>query len=349
MSGFNTSTAMQDPWGPQQEPLKRAFAGAEDIYTRGVNEPIPYFQDKTLAGFDPYQTQGQEMALNYAPGQRPAAMQAAAEQANLGQMYGQTPFTAEQQRGLLAGDVNYGAGSPFEAMADVYTNQAMNQLTGKILPGIRESIVNYQPGGGTRPDLIQGTAIAGAQKNLQDQLAQMYSGAYGQAQAQRMPMANMILGQQAQGLGQYPTIMGAPLQMAGAVGDVGAERRAMTQEDINQSMQRYNYEMGRPQQNLQNYLANISGNFGGVSSATPSPMSTIGQLGSLALNMMSDVRLKENIRSVGNHRGLGVYQYNYIWSPVQHIGVMAQEVEKIMPEAVFEIGGYKGVNYGKIL
>ena len=284
MSGnFNTSTAMQEPWGPQQDPLKQAFRGAGDIYERGVQQPTPYYQGPTLAGFDPYQTMGQEMAVNYATGERPAAMQAAAEQANLGQMYGQTPFTAEQQRGLLAGDVNM---APFNQMANVYGNQALAQLQGKILPGIRESIVNYQPGGGARSNQIQGTAIAGAQKNLQDQLAQMYSGAYGQAQAQRMPMANMILGQREQGLGGYPTIMGAPLQMAGAVGDVGAERRAMTQEEINQAMMRYNYEMGQPQQNLQNYLANISGNFGGVSSATPSPLSSIGQLGSLALGMM---------------------------------------------------------------
>ena len=346
MSGAFTSQSTTAPWDVQVPYLKEAFSGGKQLYEQGTPE---YYRGPTVAGFDPYQTEAQEGIRNYAYGGPVAGLQGASLAANLGQMYGQTPFSEGQQAGLLAGDVNYGAGSPFAAMTDVYTNQAMNQLTGKILPGIRESIVNYQPGGGTRPDLIQGTAIAGAQKNLQDQLAQMYSGAYGQAQAQRMPMANMILGQQAQGLGQYPTIMGAPLQMAGAVGDVGAERRAMTQEDINQSMQRYNYEMGLPQQNLQNYLANISGNFGGVSSATPSPMSTIGQLGSLALNLISDVRLKENIRSVGNHRGLGVYQYNYIWSPVQHIGVMAQEVERIMPEAVFEVGGYKGVNYGKIL
>ena len=283
MSGnFNTSTAMQEPWGPQQDYLKQAFTGAEDIYRTGQEQPIGYFPGKTLAGFDPYQTMGQEMAVNYATGQRPAAMQAAAEQAALGQMYGQTPFTAEQQRGLLAGDVNM---APFNMMADVYGNQAMNQLTGKILPGIRESIVNYQPGGGTRGNLVQGTAIAGAQKNLQDQLATMAYNAYQDAQSQRMPMANMILGQREQGLGQYPSIMGAPLSMAAAVGDVGAERRAMTQEDINQAMMRYNYEMGQPQQNLQNYLANISGNFGGVSSATPSPLSSIGQLGSLALGL----------------------------------------------------------------
>ena len=283
MSGFNTSTAMSDPWGPQQEPLKQAFRGAEDIYKLGQDKPIGYFPGQTLAGFDPYQTQGQEMAVNYATGKRPAAMQSAAEQANLGQMYGQTPFTAEQQRGLLAGDVNM---APFNQMAQVYGDQALAQLQGKILPGIRENIVNYQPGGGTRPDLIQGTAIAGAQKNLQDQLATMGYDAYQSAQAQRMPMANMILGQMEQGLGQYPSIMGAPLQMAGAVGDVGAERRAMTQEDLNQQMQRYNFEMGQPQQNLQNYLANISGNFGGVSSAAPSPLSTMGQLAGLVTGFL---------------------------------------------------------------
>jgi len=282
MSGFNTSTAMEAPWEAQDPYLRKAFTGAENIYSKGRTDPIGYFPGKTLAGFDPYQTMGQEMAVNYATGQRPAAMQAAAEQAALGQMYGQTPFTAEQQRGLLAGDVNM---APFNMMADVYGNQAMNQLTGKILPGIRESIVNYQPGGGTRGNLVQGTAIAGAQKNLQDQLATMAYNAYQDAQSQRMPMANMILGQREQGLGQYPSIMGAPLSMAAAVGDVGAERRAMTQEDINQAMMRYNYEMGQPQQNLQNYLANISGNFGGVSSATPSPLSSIGQLGSLALGL----------------------------------------------------------------
>ena len=98
-------------------------------------------------------------------------------------------------------------------------------------------------------------------------------------------MANMILGQREQGLGGYPSIMGAPLQMAGAVGDVGAERRAMTQEGLNQQMQRYNFEMGQPQQNLQNYLANISGNFGGVSSAAPSPLSTMGQLAGLVTGL----------------------------------------------------------------
>jgi hypothetical protein len=277
---FTTSTAMQEPWEPQRDYLKEAFKGAQSLYQR---PPTPYFPDETLAGFDPYQTMAQESMVNYATGERPKALQAGAWNANLDQLYGHTPFTAEQQRGLLAGDVNM---APFNTMANVYGNQALNQLTGKILPGIRESIVNYQPGGGARANQIQATAISGAQKNLQDQLATMAYNAYQGAQDQRMPMANMILGQREQGLRQYPTTMNAPLGLMSTIGDVGAERRAMTQEDINQAMLRYNYASQAPQQNLQNYLANISGNFGGVSSATPSPLSSIGQLGQLALGFM---------------------------------------------------------------
>ena len=175
--------------------------------------------------------------------------------------------------------------APFNTMANVYGNQALNQLTGKILPGIRESIVNYQPGGGARANQIQSSAIQGAQKNLQDQLATMAYSAYQDAQNQRMPMANMIMGQREQGLNQYPNVMNAPLGLMSTIGDVGAERRAMTQEDINQAMLRYNYKAQAPQQNLQNYLANVSGNFGGVSSATPSPLSSIGQLAGLFLGL----------------------------------------------------------------
>ena len=276
---FTTSTAMKEPWEPQQKYLKEAFLGAQDLYTK---PPTPYFPNETLAGFDPYQTMAQESMVNYATGERPKALQAGAWNANLDQLYGNTPFTAEQQRDLLAGNVNM---APFNTMADVYGNQALNQLTGKILPGIRESIVNYQPGGGARANQIQSSAIQGAQKNLQDQLATMAYGAYQDAQNQRMPMANMIMGQREQGLNQYPNVMNAPLGLMSTIGDVGAERRAMTQEDINQGMLRYNYGAQAPQQRLQNYLANVSGNFGGVSSATPSPLSSIGQLAGLILGI----------------------------------------------------------------
>ena len=139
-------------------------------------------------------------------------------------------------------------------------------------------MVEYQPGGGSRGDIVQGMAEAAASKNLAQNLAQMYGGAYQQAQGMRFPAAEMQLGQRATGQAAYPTIMGAPLQMYGAIGDVGAQRRAMTQEAINQAQAKYQYEQGREQNALQQYMANISGDYGGTTTQTPSGLSQLGQL-----------------------------------------------------------------------
>ena len=65
--------------------------------------------------------------------------------------------------------------------------------------------------------------------------------------------------------------------------------------------------------------------------------------------MMSDKRLKKNIKLVGKTEGgTNIYTYNYVWGGPTQMGVMAQEVEKDNPDAVIEIAGYKAVNYSKV-
>jgi hypothetical protein len=65
----------------------------------------------------------------------------------------------------------------------------------------------------------------------------------------------------------------------------------------------------------------------------------------LAGKFMSDIRLKENIEPVGMlNDGLPIYRWNYIGDDQTHIGPMAQDVERIHPEAVSEIGGFKAID-----
>lgn len=66
--------------------------------------------------------------------------------------------------------------------------------------------------------------------------------------------------------------------------------------------------------------------------------------------IVSDRRLKWDIRKIGERAdGLGVYAYRYLWSPLQHFGVMAQEVLKVKPQAVTaNDNGYLAVNYGML-
>jgi hypothetical protein len=61
----------------------------------------------------------------------------------------------------------------------------------------------------------------------------------------------------------------------------------------------------------------------------------------------SDRRLKQDIVEVGEYpNGLPAYEFAYKHDPTRRfIGVMADDVEKFMPEAVTEVDGYKTVDY----
>lgn len=64
----------------------------------------------------------------------------------------------------------------------------------------------------------------------------------------------------------------------------------------------------------------------------------------------SDRRLKENIRHIGHtNDGQKLYAFNYIGLRRPEIGLMADEVEKVRPEAVHEVGGFKYVDYAMAL
>ena len=382
MSG-GSATTRTEPWEEQKGYLTKGFAEAERLMKQKAPD---YYSGKTLAGFDPSQTAAQQSILGYATGKRPAALQSAAENVALGQMGGLTPFSEAQSKDLLAGEVPWsstpgartnlqdmmkgqvqtGAGTPYGDLAKVYGEQYAAQIAANM-PAVRQQMVEYQPGGGSRGDIAQAQIANAASKNLAQNLAGMYGGAYQQAQAgrlpaiqqqmaaaeqaqaRRFPMAQMQLSQQQAGQAAYPSIMGAPLGLMKEVGDVGAQRRAMTQEAINQAQQKYAYEAQAPMSNLQQYMANISGDYGGTTTQSPSALQSIGQIASIASMFgPSDIRIKENIAFDGTWKGHNVYTYNFKGNDYRSRGVIAQEVALTRPDAVMEIDGIKHVNYGAL-
>jgi hypothetical protein len=76
-------------------------------------------------------------------------------------------------------------------------------------------------------------------------------------------------------------------------------------------------------------------------------MQGAGNAGGLAA-LFSDRRLKSNIKRVGTHPlGIGIYEYDIF--DRRERGVMAQEVEQVMPSAVIEHpSGFKMVNYAAL-
>ena len=75
------------------------------------------------------------------------------------------------------------------------------------------------------------------------------------------------------------------------------------------------------------------------------------KLGASGQYMRSSTRLlKENIFKLGTSKeGHNVYKFNYKGNPTNYIGVIAEEVQKLKPEAVFRMAnGFLGVNYDQI-
>jgi hypothetical protein len=71
-----------------------------------------------------------------------------------------------------------------------------------------------------------------------------------------------------------------------------------------------------------------------------------GQAAGSLITAMSDKRLKENIKKIGEIQGHNVYKFNYIGDPKTIIGVIAQEIEE--NDCVVPIGDYLSVNYDKL-
>lgn len=94
---------------------------------------------------------------------------------------------------------------------------------------------------------------------------------------------------------------------------------------------------------MQNYGINQAG-----VNAQNAGMYGLGSSGLMALGMFSDRRLKSNIVRVGTHpRGFGIYDYDIFGE--RKTGVMADEIEAIVPEAVMvHSSGFKMVNYGAL-
>ena len=131
---------------------------------------------------------------------------------------------------------------------------------------------------------------------------------------------------------QNPTFINAPQQATTS----GADILGASQMGYNAQMGNFNAQQAA-QQGFNSGLMGLGGTLG-------------------AAAIMSDIRTKEHIKAIGwLPNGLPVYEYEYKpeWKDEaghgKFIGVMAQEVEMVQPQAVItRPDGYKMVNYGAL-
>ena len=188
------------------------------------------------------QQTAQRLGTGYAFGDRPLGMQHGAENTLMN---------------MMSGQMDTGAGTPWDAARQARRSRAVRGLTEDILPGIRQGITEYQPGGGSEGNQIQALAIARQQETLDEQDKEM------ELEAMRMGQQR-----QSQALGAYPGIMSAPQQFYG-----GAMQAATPEYNVQQAMRTADkaaYDQRRQQaiEAMQGYtkgISDISGRFGDIS------------------------------------------------------------------------------------
>jgi len=145
------------------------------------------------------------------------------------------------------------------------------------------------------------------------------------------------------GLGQIGALgvqgQQAGLQGAQAMLGAGTLGQQTTQAGQSALYNQFQQQQAYPFQVAQ-FLANIAEGTGALSGSTTTTAAP--------QSFFSDARLKEDIKRVGTAKnGLPIYTFKYKGDDTEqtHTGYMAQDVEKVHPEAVGESNGFKTVNY----
>ena len=172
-------------------------------------------------------------------------------------------------------------------------------------------------------------ALAGGALAQQNQMQQQQAMAQTQAgiEANRANAANNLMSgganQLTAGLGQFQAGLGA----AGAQTDL---------------LNKYGQFLGGQVPGLQS-------NFNGTNGMQTTTGTTTNSTGFNILPGLSDSRAKENIKYVGKQNGHKIYDFDYRGKPGRYRGVMAQDVQKLDPAAVYTgPTGYLHVNYDRI-
>ena len=156
-----------------QRQMGRGYAQSQNIYERSMGDA-----QKRANQIGGYGTQ----AMNYGQG----AMQRGMTQ---GQYSNITPFQSEQLQDMLAGKVNT---DQLGAVTKAMGRDIMGTLSdpGGILSQIRQQTTNYQPGGGSRTDMVAGLAGKEASQRLVDPSASHRRWSTGSSDTESVPNGN---------------------------------------------------------------------------------------------------------------------------------------------------------------
>lgn len=180
-----------------------------------------------------------------------------------------------------------------------------------------------------------------AYKTAQDQMGRQYNDLYSQAALQGINVGQQARNQAMQEQGFYSQM---PINLLNALRS-GSQVQAPQSQGYAPGTNYLGAAQAQGQFDMNNYANQVGAYNSGLGG-----LASLGGLGLLGwkAGLFSDRRLKSNVVAIGTHP-IGVTRYEYDIFDRREIGVMADELERVMPEAVTTtIGGLKMVNYDMI-
>lgn len=346
--GSKTSTTKQENSPPSwAEPLfTQSATDAGNLYKSGVGgntfqgSTVAPLSGTTMSGVNQLARAGQAWDTS---GTRPLYQ-------GIGEASVGPSSASENLQGYASGEYLKGEGNPFyrqrlEREIGDSTALLNSTFSGK---GRYGSISNQ----GTVADNASNMLLSGLESDFNRQTENQFNAVDRLDQQRNLGLdrafnvTNSMAGQDQQQFANQLTGAGATLQAGGILDEQKqkqlADQVAKWYANDNQDWTRLGM--------LQSAAAGAAGPYGSQVATSRQPMDIGGILsgfGSLAKK--SDIRLKYHIIPLGLHEGVPLYEFSYRGHPARFIGVMAQDILALMPDAVlFEDDGFMAVDYRKL-
>ncbi|WP_273721062.1 tail fiber domain-containing protein [Bartonella sp. ML71XJBT] len=330
-----TTTQTNAPPAWAADIFKKASAQALDLYNKGIGGNV--YQGERIAGLG-------SMTQNALTG-----LQQAASQYNnpaLTQWLNAPTQSAHNLLGMAKGDW-IGGNSKFNAAlqnALSQTSDAINQSmsgAGRYGSGAHTGVLADELGAlATKASAEQYNQDV---RNMMNANQMIDRSLYDQVNA-----ANNYY--QGQSSAQSNALKGGLIQDMNQQNMLDAQRQKWAEQD-NQGWNRLEQLLGVGTKAAGNY-GTTSGKSTTMPSVTKDPLRDAQQVLGLVGGILglSDVRAKENILPERKKNGYSLYSFNYKGNPQRYLGVLAQEVLRLKPEAVFMNAKTKllHVDYDKI-
>ncbi|WP_142416139.1 tail fiber domain-containing protein [Bartonella massiliensis] len=315
--------------------LKQATADAQELYNKGIGGNV--YQGDRVAGLS-------NMTKNALSGLQQAA--GLYNNPMVTQWLNAPTNSAANLSGMAKGNW-IGSNSKF--------NAALQNALNKTSDAINQSMSGagrYGSGAhtGVLADELGALATNAAAQQYNQDISNMMNAnqMIDRAQHDQANAANAYY--QGQSNAQSNALKGGMIQDMNRQNILDAERQKWSEQD-NQDWNRLERLLQVGTQAAGNY-GTTSGKSTTIPSVTKDPLSDAQKVLGLVGGILGlcDVRAKENIILLGQKKGYPLYSFNYKGNPQRYQGVMAQDVLRVKPEAVFVNAKTKllHVDYGKI-